>query len=495
MRIASLTPLLTVAIFLACSRTGDSPSEETEPAGGSTTIWTDSTELFMEHPALIVGAEERFAVHLTDLADFSPLTTGRVVFRFVPRDGGEPVVVTQEEPRSPGIYGPAPRFVRPGVYDLTITVESPQTRDEIRVPDLTVYATASEAPAGGDAAGEGTAFLKEQQWKTPGFATAFAVEGDLITTFQATGQLVPAAGRLARVAAPIPGIVETAGVARSPAPGQPVARGQVLAVLVPVLGEAGSALAQARAELREAEDEHARAKRLVDVEAAPARRLHEAEIRLTAAREALAAFGGSNQVESDGRLVLRSPLSGVVASRNVTPGSRVEAGTELFTVIDPSLLWLEVNVPASEAARVGRRARASFRVPGSDAVFSARPLSVGSVIDSLTRTVPVLYSVENRGGGLKVGMTATVLVGTGERRQGVLIPDSAVLEEGGRPVAYVQAEGERFELRNLALAGRDGRQVLVESGVRAGERVVSGAVYQIRLASMSSSVPAHGHEH
>ena len=48
------------------------------------------------------------------------------------RESGEALVVTQDAPRSPGIYGPAPEFTRPGVYDLTITVESPQARDVIR---------------------------------------------------------------------------------------------------------------------------------------------------------------------------------------------------------------------------------------------------------------------------------------------------------------------------------------------------------------------------
>jgi hypothetical protein len=80
------------------------------PAGGAVTLWTDSTELFMEHPALIVGAPDKFAVHLTDLTDFAPLRTGRVTLRFEPKGGGEPVVVRQDAPRSPGIYGPAPVF-------------------------------------------------------------------------------------------------------------------------------------------------------------------------------------------------------------------------------------------------------------------------------------------------------------------------------------------------------------------------------------------------
>jgi RND family efflux transporter MFP subunit len=488
------TRLLLATLAFGCGRADDGAGEP-EPAGGAITRWTDSTELFLEHPALIVGVPEKFAVHLTDLTDFAPLRSGRIVFRFEPRGGGGPVEVTQDVPRSPGIYGPAPEFTRAGVYDLTIMVESPQARDVIRVPDLRVYATAAEAPKEEAGEAEGIAFLKEQQWKTPGFATAFAETGTMTGAFQATGQLIPAAGRMARIAAPIAGIVEASGLARSPAPGQRVTRGQVLAVLTPALGEGGSALAQARAELREAEEEHARARRLFEAEAVPERRVHEAEIRLAAAREALRGFAGGNAPDAEGRIAIRSPIGGVVQSRALMPGSRVDAGAELFTVVDPSVIWLEVSVPAAEAGRVSRTAGATIRVPGSEAVHSARPVSVGSVIDSMSRTVPVLYSVANRGGVLKIGMTARVDVGTGELLKGVVVPASAIVEEDGRPIAYVQPEGERFERRELILGGRDDRRVLVRSGIRAGERVVTGAAYQVRLASLSTGVPAHGHEH
>src|SRR5688500_19555271 len=103
--------LLLGLLAVACSNE-DSGSEPAEPAGGAITQWTDSTELFMEHPALIVGMPDKFAVHLTDLTDFAPLREGRVTMRFTPRDGGAPLVVVQEAPSRPGIYGPAPTFER-----------------------------------------------------------------------------------------------------------------------------------------------------------------------------------------------------------------------------------------------------------------------------------------------------------------------------------------------------------------------------------------------
>jgi cobalt-zinc-cadmium efflux system membrane fusion protein len=494
---------LTALLLAACNRgeASDAKAEEAadgrgEPAGGAITLWTDSTELFMEHPALIVGAPDKFAVHLTDLTDFAPLRSGAITLRFQPQDGGAPVIVRQEAPRSPGIYGPSPEFTKPGVYDLTILVESRQARDSMMVRDLRVYARAEDAPREEAAAATGIGFLKEQQWKTPGFATTFATNGSVAATIDASGTIGPAAGRYAEVTAPIGGLVDAGSVASSPVPGQRVRRGQVLALLVPTLGEGGSgAFAEGRARLREAQDEFDRAKRLVEAEAAPARRLHEAEIRLQAAREALAGFAGG-ALSPNGRLAIPSPITGVVARRTIAPGSRVEPGAPLFTVVDPSVVWLSVNVAATQASLVSRSSGASFELDGASRRYDTRRvISIGSVIDSLSRTLPVIFEVANADGSVKVGATARVRLRTGATQQGVVIPASAVLDEDGRPIVYAQPEGETFEKRSIRLGGQDGDRVLVLEGIKPGERIVTGAAYQVRLASMSTAAPAHGHEH
>ena len=117
------------------------------------------------------------------------------------------------------------------------------------------------------------------------------------------------------------------------------------------------------------------------------------------------------------------------------------------------------------------------------------------MLDSLTRTIPVVYEVSNRDGSITIGANAHAAVRTGRRVIGLVLPASAVLDEDGRPIAYVQVEGELFERRELRLGARDGDRVLVLSGLEPGERVVTGSAYQVRLASLSTSVPAEGHEH
>ncbi len=471
------------------------PAAEELGGGGAVTLWTENTELFMQHPALVVGAPAKLLVHLTALSDFEPLRDAKATFEFQAAAGGDPVVV-QERPRSPGVYGPVVTLPRAGRWDLRIIIEGPQLEEVLTVPGLPVYASREELPEAEPEPDDGIAFLKEQQWKTPGFQTAFAEAGTLPAGIEVPGEIVPAAGRYAELSAPVAGLVDAETARRAPAPGERVEEGSVLAVLTPALGERGSAVAEARAELREAEHDYARAKRLLEVEAVPERRVEQARIRLDAAREAMAGFTGGGIVAADGRITLRAPIAGVVAERSLSAGSRVDAGDRLFAIVDASTVWLRAHVPAADASRVDADAGASFTLEGGSAAGeTSRTIAVGSMVDHATRSVPVLYEVVNPDGAVKIGAHARVTVRTGDVAEGVLVPDSALLEEDGRPIAYVQAEGERFERRPVVVGPRGSGRALIRSGISPGERVVTGAAYQVRLASLSTTVPVHGHEH
>jgi multidrug efflux pump subunit AcrA (membrane-fusion protein) len=59
----------------------------------------------------------------------------------------------------------------------------------------------------------------------------------------------------------------------------------------------------------------------------------------------------------------------------------------------------------------------------------------------------------------------------------------------------VQRGGETFERRAVTVGARSGDAVQILEGVKAGERVVATGAYLVRLASLSTQVPAHGHVH
>ena len=92
-------------------------------------------------------------------------------------------------------------------------------------------------------------------------------------------------------------------------------------------------------------------------------------------------------------------------------------------------------------------------------------------------------------------MALNVYVETAHVTEALAVPVSALVEEDGRAVAFVQVSGETFQKRDLTLGIQDGEFIQVLSGLSPGERVVTKGAYAIRLASVSTTIPAHGHAH
>ena len=109
--------------------------------------------------------------------------------------------------------------------------------------------------------------------------------------------------------------------------------------------------------------------------------------------------------------------------------------------------------------------------------------------------IEIRFALDNRGPRLRIGQAARLTLFVGDEKSGIAIPESAVVDDGGRPVVFVQTGGESFERRPVRLGGRAEGFVEVISGVEPGERVVSRGAYLVRLAALSTQIPAHGHVH
>ena len=476
----------------------DGKNETAEPTreqrvSEAVTLWTDSVELFFEHPPLVAGrAGEPWAIHLTALRTFQPISEGRLTLRFQGPEGRE-YVFTANAPVRSGIFTPSPSLPGSGTYHLSMELQSPQASDLIDIGAVRVYASEEELPRIEAAAGaDPITFLKEQQWEIA-FATVKAALREIPRSLPASGEIIPPAGRLAKVAAPVAGLVLAEANLSAPAPGEWVEQGETLAVLSPV-GDDNS-YAALRARVERLEREVARAERLYAVEAIPERRLEEARYELEVAQAALESMGGAG---SEGYSYhVRAPIAGAVNERHLAPGDRVEAGELLFTIVDPRTVWLQLYVPARHALELTDVGGASFTVEGSARVYWAeRIVAVGSIIDPETRTISVLLDVQNPDRSLKIGMLADTRLFVGDTKRGVAVPTQAILNEDRISIAYVQSGGESFQRRVLTLGPSDGEWTMVESGVQAGERVVAVGAYQVRLASLQTSeIAAEGHAH
>lgn len=512
--------LLAAALAVACKGRQGHRDEahrhatEEELPGQSVTVWTERSELFLEHAPLIAGQEVGFAAHVTLLPSFEPATAGGIVLTLTMEDG-QSVSGRADQPSSPGLFRPRLVPPRPGKGRLTMRIEGP-ARDDLAVGACQVFADRAAAKqalgAGAEPAGR-IAFLKEQQWKTD-FATLPVAERALQPSVRASGEIRPVAGQEARLTAAAAGRATLA----SPTPilGMPIKKGQLLASIAPRLGAGtdrasleGEAQA-AEAEVGAAEAQLARAERLFAERAIAEKQLEEARTRARvararqgAARGRLAQFsaGASGTAGAPrGAYQVRAPIAGTLTAMEVTSGEGVPEGQLLFTVIDLARVWLVAQVFEPDIPKVEGARAAWFTIDGHDAPFvvgerNGRLVTIGRVIDPQSRTVPVIFELDNRDGRLRIGQFAKVSLATGAPVRGLAVPEAALVDEAGKPVAFVQVEGEAFERRQLTLGVRDRGWVQVLAGLAAGERVVTRGAYDIKLAAAAGGIPAHGHAH
>src|SRR5438093_8396020 len=174
--------LLATALTVACGGRTEPPKAESPSL--NVTDWTDKTELYMEYPPLVTGRSALFAVHLTRLGDFKPLTAGRPRIEFTPANGGSMTVLIGSEPSRPGAFRVEGVPPSPGPYRWVLIVDAPGLSDRHELGAVTVFADekaanaeAEKRPRDDPAA---IAYLEEQQW-TNEFATEQVRQRELRT--------------------------------------------------------------------------------------------------------------------------------------------------------------------------------------------------------------------------------------------------------------------------------------------------------------------------
>jgi len=504
--------ILTLVIFAAgCQK--QPPAAQTaagpEPHTESYTTWTTKTELFAEYPPLVAGKTSRFAVHLTRLDTFKPVASGKVEIRLTSA-GGEAHSFTANGASRPGIFGVDVTLPRAGKYRLSAHLEGGGLSDVHQLGEIVVAATTAAAVHEHDEeAEEKIAFLKEQQW-TLDFGVAAVEDRRLRTSIRVPAEVLPRSGGKAEVAVPFDGRLAGSGF---PVIGSPVTQGQVLAHVLPPTSAPSdfSSLELARNEaslaLQLARKDRERAERLVQAGAAPAKRLDEArtmeatfEVRLRAAETRIAQYEASSLAGTDALgvklFVLRAPISGVVVETAAAPGANVKAGEILFRIIDAGTVYVSAIVPEAEWPKVKDLGGAELEMPGT---AQLRPLnrlvSIGRVVDPQSRTFPVIYEVDNRDRAIAIHQALYVRLLTKQSELGPVVPETALVDDGGRPVIFIQVSGEAFVRRPVKAGVREGGLVEILDGASRGERVVVKGAHLVRLAAMSNQAPAHGHVH
>ena len=358
-----------------------------------------------------------------------------------------------------------------------------------------------ELPAAAPPSPPGTFRASAQQLKTltveavqtHGFASEELTEGKIaVNADRATPVFSPYSGRVTRVIAGL---------------GDAVRSGAPLATLeASEYVQDQSDLKSAAAAVNLARINEARKRDLYDAKGGSLQDWQSAQADLTNAESTHSAIGNRLRIlgKSDAEIAqleraenmnpvatLTAPIAGVVVDRQVGPGQYLQAGsgTPVFTIADPSSVWLLANVRETDAGLVKLGQSVEVRVLAyPKRAFKARVTYVAALVDSVTHRLPVRAEIENRDRALKPEMFASFRILTTDVSESPAVPEAAVVYEGSAAHVWVVAGDDLLSLRNIHTGRSNDGLIEVLDGLKPGERVViKGGLFIDQAAVPASS--------
>ncbi len=178
---------------------------------------------------------------------------------------------------------------------------------------------------------------------------------------------------------------------------------------------------------------------------------------------------------------IRAPLAGVISDRPISAGDIVQTGAALFTVVDPSSMRLDAAVPADQLGAVRVGAPVFFSVTGYPGrSFEGHIERINPAADPATGQVPLYVSIPNTAGRLVGGLYAQGRVAT-ETRQGIIVPLSALQDNGSGPPTVMRIRAGRVESVTVQVGLKDEQAETVElmAGLAPGDTLLVGTAQGI----------------
>jgi cobalt-zinc-cadmium efflux system membrane fusion protein len=357
-----------------------------------------------------------------------------------------------------------------------------------------------EAPAAGAPSPPGTFRATAQQLKTltiesvelHGFVSEELTEGKIaVNGDRATPVYSPYSGRVTRVIAAL---------------GDTVKQGAPLATVdATEFVQAQNDLKSAAAQVKLARINETRRHAVYDARGGSLQDWQQAQADLTAANTALSAVRNRLRIlgTSEARIavletsqsidpaaVISAPIAGAVVDRQVGSGQFLQAGagTPVFTIADPSSVWLLANVREADSALVHPGQAVEVRVLAyPQRRFKARVTYVAALLDPVTHRLPVRAEIDNRDGALKPEMFANFRIQTGDVAQSPAVPEAAVVYEGSAAHVWVMAGDGLLAYRAIRTGRSDAGLVEVLDGLKADERIVTKGGLFIDQAAVPAS--------
>lgn len=452
-------------------------------------LFSDGMEMFAETDQLFEQQEVDIRAHLTFLNDYSPATKGNFYARIT--QGQNIPSWTLLELAQAGIFTGIVKPEVSGEAKFEFKYEEEDLEVYFTLDQARVYAHDEEPPA--EKHIEGLAFTKEQAW-----VTTFGLMPIRLETYSEAincgGVVELSSGSEYELVAPASGTIHFAN--NAPGIGQFVNKGTTLFYVLPTGTGDGNfqlELVTVKSEYEKAKANFLRKEELVKEEAVSAKVFEEARSAYNIARSRYELL--QSQLSESG-LVVRSPISGYITEFVVKGSGYVRTGDLLLKLIKEDGLLIKANVPSMYTQQIKHISSANFKVPGESKIYSiedfnGKLLSRGRTLEANSGMIPVYFS----------GNFSQIIPGTFVElwllceplENQLLVPKTSLLEEYGMYYVCVQIGGETYEKRKVEVAGYDGFNYLISSGLTVGEMIVSKGAMAVKVANAIGAPPAHSH--
>lgn len=173
--------------------------------------------------------------------------------------------------------------------------------------------------------------------------------------------------------------------------------------------------------------------------------------------------------------VVRSPISGTVVEKLISPGQLLQAATTpCFTVADLSQVWVLADVFESDLGSVAIGDTAEIITSAAAQAIPGAVDNVSAMVDPNTRSIAVRVVAKNPGQVLKKQMYVRVLIHSSRESAGLLAPVSAILRnDENLPFVYLAGADGSFARRQVTLGSRVEEQYEIKSGLAEGDQIVT----------------------
>jgi membrane fusion protein, copper/silver efflux system len=217
-------------------------------------------------------------------------------------------------------------------------------------------------------------------------------------------------------------------------------------------------------------------------------RASEDPLLMEAARRRLALFGLSEgqiaRIEKTGQAERRvdyyAPFDGYVMELGARQGGAVTPGAMLFQLVDLQSVWINAEVPETQAAWVKAGDPATAEVPALPGEqFQGQIDYLNPELMPTTRTLKVRVVVKNPGKHLRPGMFAAVHLNGAPHDQALTVPTEAVIKTGIRSVVIVADDAMHFHPVLVRVGAEQGGRSEILEGLSLGQSVVASGQFLI----------------